>query len=443
MGKFNLSVVPLALCALLLGCTSMTDSLRLDTRLSKVGSTCQGDLGAYQLPRRLVRVVVTAGTNTRSEKFDIKVTEGKFVADKRQTFCLDFLSSGFAEERIGIARDGTLLTHVFTRTSDKTHDVAKKLVQAGADLAAFSQSNSLARKLAFETKDPTNALRIFEFDPMSEADARAVNDGLRPFGYCLYLKKYSDPFAPDWSSGICDDVYGNGGSKFISYRPTSYEPPSKTSGLDIIDDKPVSRSVQQRGILYRPLLTHTMVIMKQDNPGIDTAPWFPAGSIELQLPNASPPFLLKIKRALFVEAKTEVKLYKGMVQSIQIHKPSELLILSKFTVQVVQIVQNIPKQALKIFNNKVDNQIALMQINQDLIKQLKAENEARKKANLPLVDETPVGSNIGVGRSFREQNLAIRDAMGSCLSSRSAANAAKSAGVDHGTYCRKALETNR
>jgi len=429
------------LVAALTGCTEMTESILLDTRLSRQGTVCEGNLGAYSLPRREIKVTIKdAVDNGDRPGYSIDVVPGSYVPDANHVYCLDFLSARVADERIGVKRNGLLLERVYTKSTDKTLTEATKLVQAGADLISAKDARSRGR--ASQVKGGiagADVLRLFEFDPLIETDTRKVNAALRPYGYCIYLKRRGDDFAPDWSEAMCDPSGELGG--WLPYKSSvSYE-----TGNEYEDTKhkfhngrPVPEEIRQRGIFYRPELTHVLVVMRQDHPGVIGAPWHRAGSMRLKLPNASPPFLLNVKRSVFVEAKSDIKFNQGLIQSISIDKKSELLAVSEFVIDVVQIVQKIPSKALSILSNDVDNKLALIEANEDLITSLEAYNRARGVKQPPRDQVSTDATNIILGRQGVYGRSANEpDAMTTCLNNPEISNSPNPTAT-----CRRLLEKN-
>ncbi len=424
--------IPALIAVILLGaCSNMVSSNTVDTNLASVGATCASNTGAYHLPRRLIDVLLyTDASDPETEAgYDISLDEGRFVADASTMYCLDFLLSGFAEDRIGITRAGTLLTRVFTKAEDKSKEIATRLTQGAADLFAsglhgLPGDDRLSTFEAPKELAGKTIVRSFEFDPMDELATREVNASLRQFGYCLHLDGTSDPFVPEWALNVCDGRTGR------------YAPPQR-SGLDILVDEPVSPEDQSRGVLYRPQLSHSMVILRQDAPGVPGARWHRSGSKRIHLPNAAPTFLLEVKRAIFVTAETDISFVNGMIESVMVKKPSELEAISNFTVEALQIVYNIPARALEIFQNRAENTEALILANQELILTLEEHNLARREAARDSAGADGPLPGGGDGRSSFTGTNPAGNAMAQCL-----ANPAVRQFEDPRAYCEDAIRRN-
>src|SRR4249919_2400649 len=136
----GLSAIGTLLAIVVLSGCQMLDSRWIDTDPAQAGTTCHTNAGTYHLPRRLITVTITASTDTKGYGITVDKSSAAgapYVADRNETYCLDFLLSYLSADRVGIQRttDG-LLQHIFTQADDKTVDVAKSLIQGVADLAA-------------------------------------------------------------------------------------------------------------------------------------------------------------------------------------------------------------------------------------------------------------------------------------------------------------------
>ncbi|MCC7250507.1 hypothetical protein [Hyphomicrobium sp.] len=416
------------------GCVSMTASKDFDFSGSRAGLACRSDLGAYSLPRKLISVSIKTETSD-VENYGLEVDEGDYVADPKQVYCLDFLASSVADERVGVKRNNTnslLLERVYTKSIDKTLENAKKLIEAGADAIAFGQAKKYGRDATIGSGVAgQNTLRKFDFDPFVMADLRKVNGALRQFGYCIYLDHSVDALVPAWSQHACD-----GGGEWNALKGGNADM-TAPDYADIVDRRPISDELREEGIFYRPELTHLLVIMKQDQPGLEEAPWYRAGSMRLTMPNGAPPFLLRVERSVFVDAETDVKFKSGVMQSVAVDKKSELYALSDFAVEVVQVVQKIPTVTLAVVSNSVDNELALIAANEQLINTMQEYNHARgiNVANRALTLDT--NDMILQGYAPVVRSAAEPDAMSTCLNDPAHRNVPNPAAT-----CREILQRN-
>jgi hypothetical protein len=419
----------LALCTALLGGCQMLDSQWLDTDPTHSGSTCHSNAGTYHLPRRLITVTITASGDPKVKGHGITVdksskTGAPYVADRNETYCLDFLLSYLSADRVAIQRDPDgLLERIFTQADDKTRTIAQDSIQAAADLIASERAGSLARtsliRVFNEKGDPITAVAQFQFDPFVEREAREVNYALREFGYCVFIDPSNDPFVPPWSQEICREITGGGPRKARPERPhhappTVYkaDPAFPRSGLPIFDPRPVPQEIQAQGVLYRPELSHSLVVMRKPDPGSRFSEWRRAASDKIVMPNAAPAFVLKMERAIFVKAEADVYFTKGLIKSVSINKPSELLVAADLAVAATQIITGIPAQTLKIFSNRAQNSIALINTNAELIQTLR---DYRGDVNLSGIDLVPAAAQAQANTGLILGPNAAQARMAACL----------------------------
>lgn len=393
-----------------LGGCQMLDSRWLDTDPAQAGTTCHSNAGTYHLPRRLITVTITQegkGYGINVEKTGLNAP---YVADRNETYCLDFLLSYLSDDRVGIQRtpDG-LLQRVYTQADDKSKKIAQDVIQAGADLIASERANSLARSSVIRLKDTTGAavtaLAQFQFDPFVEREAREVNDALSQFNYCIYLDARNDAFAPPWSEQICRDIAAAGPKRSGGGRKSrgpsvvyKADPAYPRSGLAIFDPRPVPPELQARGILYRPELSHSLVVVRRPHKGARASEWHVVASDRIVVPNAAPAFIFQIERAIFVKAETDVQFSSGLIKNISVKKPSELLAAADLALAAAQIVTNIPAKALLILNNRTENTINLINTNAELINVLRQyKSDVNLEAFGPAAAQAQAGTGLILG----------------------------------------------
>jgi hypothetical protein len=181
------------------------------------------------------------------------------------------------------------------------------------------------------------------------------------------------------------------------------DPAFQRSGLPIFDPRPVPRELQQLGILYRPELTHRLVVIRNPDRGSRFSEWRPVASDRIVVPNAAPAFILEVKRAVFVKAETDVQFTSGLIKNISVKKPSELLAASNLAIAAAQIVTNIPAQALKIFNNRANNTIDLINTNAQLVALLR--DKAATGDISAAATQAQTGTNVILGRQLVVQGV--------------------------------------
>ncbi len=100
-----------------------------------------------------------------------------------------------------------------------------------------------------------------------------------------------------------------------------------------------------------------------------------------------------------MDTQTDVHFTSGLIKSILVNKPSELLAASKLAVSVAQIVTNIPKRALTIFNNRSENTIRLINTNAELIGLLRQyKDDVNLEAYGPAAAQAQAGTGLILGK---------------------------------------------
>jgi hypothetical protein len=340
LARYLYSILALAaaigLCA---GCSTMLDSNAADLQAT-IG--CTKNSGAYYLPKKLVKIEIRKGLK---RGYDFKVYDDlASVPDRRQIYCLDYLSSPTSHDEIAIARstDG-LLSRIYTRADDKSKEILTTLVDA-ATLAASAQR---ARDLIADTNQ-NPVLASYEFDPFDPEQSVIVNAGLRRFGYCIFVEGYTFPRdVPPLS--WCESP-----GRVAAYLPT------------VVADRLPPTDVSHGGVLYRPNMTHPLHVVHKLNPyGRDA--WKLALTRQIEVPNGSPAFVVQAKRSLFVDRITDLEFIDGVLTNISIKKPSEMAVFVDVPLYLARAVVGIPTKALKIRINDETNRLRLIAAQNDLI----------------------------------------------------------------------------
>lgn len=351
-----LCVVGLLALALLPGCQALvSDEIDL-SGVDPTRSACKDAAGAYSLPRHLLSFAVTKRESSPevAASYAIEDITTLVSADPRRIYCLDFLSSATATDKIAIARDGLLLTRIASSFSDQTIEIANKIV----DAAAQSIAAASGLRGAFITNDSKNYIVAqFDFDPFSHEEMIKVNRALAPLDHCVFLDPVNDPYVPAWQVNLC-----------TGYRQVGGDYPYY--GLPVISPVLPTTSVAESGILYRPLLTHKLVIMKRNHdPG--GTPWQLFQTQRISMTNAAPTFVLEVKRSAFVERKMSIAFNGGVLDTVSIVKPSEADAFARFALRTAQVIVSIPVRALVIGQTDAKNRQALINAQAALIQTLR------------------------------------------------------------------------
>jgi hypothetical protein len=362
--KFNFVIgVLLAILVAVAGCGSVYRTSSLDAYTQTQNQKfCTSSAGGYALPKGEVafsiqKVEVPAG----SGRFRYRIPEDasnvkiKFSPDASHTYCLDFLRQATSADAIRVKRENGMLKSVFSNVEDKSDEAIEEIAKGIGIAVAAAKGGGLGRGFSNEAGAANADVMQLQFDPFDAEVLTSVNEAMKYTGHCLYIEPDGDPLVPAWMRNQC----GMKGSFEVQA--------SKTSPAEVFENSEYEAGSGRLGILYKPLVPHTLVILKRDDP-TSGQPWRLWKQIVVEMPNRSPVFLLEVKRGLFTERTTEITFNNGLLDTVKIDKKSELNAASDLVVKLVQIAVQIPAKALIISTSDATNRAKLIETNQALIK---------------------------------------------------------------------------
>ncbi|MEM8971187.1 MAG: hypothetical protein AAGD43_03885 [Pseudomonadota bacterium] len=350
------------------------------------GPPCSITTGGYHLPLSLLELTVVLDKSTQpAHRYLLTINKTlKKVADRNHLYCLDYLANPFAEDHLGIDRtDDGLLRRVFTRAIDKSKDIAIKVIEGIGE--AVAGSSAFGRNATPRIQGEAGVVAIYEVDPFNYAAMREVNISLREFGYCIYLDPRADKYVEPWSARQC-------GVKYLEYehnirysKKGGYNRSHKDSDTSNVYVRQPDRrkhdtpeyEASRTGILYRPNLTHSLVVLRRDDP-TSYDPWILDTKRRIEMPNAAPIFSVRVERSLFVERKTDLLFDHGVLENVAINKKSELEAFMDIPLTAAQVIVGIPARILQIRLNTANNRQALINANFELLKVL---NQTKEEVN--------------------------------------------------------------
>lgn len=325
------------------------------------GYSCQHSAGAYALPRHTLTATVTFTDATSADpaRYDISIGTPQAKPDGKRVYCLDFLFSILSEDKISISRAGLLLTKIDTSFDDKTIEIANAVVDGAAALAAAQAG----QRGAVGVSGKKYLVASFEFDPFDHSELDKVNKALKELDHCVFIDPVNDPYVPSWQAHQC----------------SGYRPPDSAGypyyGIGVIDENPPPLRVANTGVLYKPLLTHKLVVMKKNHDPVGAA-WQIFETRRVSMSNAAPAFILEVKRAPLVKSQMTLEFENGVLKQVDIDKPSEAKALSGFILRTAQTIVSIPVRALVFGRTDAKNRQALIAAQADLIATLRAYNDS-------------------------------------------------------------------
>lgn len=375
----------LALSLSAAACTRVVETGGLAVPATGYAPTCRSTLGAYYLPRALLKLNVTAGPTTISTAgLNASTT---MVADRAQAFCLDYLAQPNSEDVVTARRDEHgLLSVVTSSVTDKTPDIAKSVAAIAENIAIQNGRDAAAG-------EPVDTLDL-EFDPFVWRELDLANKALRRFGFCVYVEGHS--FAA--SNGASPAQAVSEAERWCE-KPWPYHPRS-----DELARLPVPPETMRTGILYRPNAARKIVVMRKTDPGRRGARhWTLYQTRRVEMPNASPVLVIGVDRAAFANRKTTLKFNGGVLTDVTVDKKSELAGFVSIPLVVAQAIVDVPTQIVQVRIADTDNQIALLNAQSQLLDAI-----ANYKKNGP---EGARSARLGDGRSAVASNPDYRSGL--------------------------------
>ncbi|MER8859038.1 hypothetical protein NKI09_15450 [Mesorhizobium sp. M0757] len=377
---------------LMLGGCNVYQSTPLEAYAQTINTRfCKSTVGSYTLPKGELVMRIERKSLGNDGNYHYELSEGKsaeksdliaFIGDNR--YCLDFRSNGFYADSIGVTRDSSqLLTRVYSNTEDK----AKGVIQAVAEgVGTVIAAGSGARRFSSDDNGTQEVVQL-RFDPFDQDLLTQINDAILYTGHCIYIESEGDPYVPLWMLDQCTN------KKVVRSTHAEGNAPDKIK---------LAAGSGRFGIFYKPVLPHTLVILKKDDP-TSAQSWRVWKKKVIELPNRAPPFMIEVKRGLFTDRKTDITFQSGMLQSVKVDKKSELNAVADILVSVAQIAVQIPAKALIISTSEATNQKALIETNQALIQTLNALKAEQQKYALRAAGLTPdqlAALDAAGGRSY-------------------------------------------
>jgi hypothetical protein len=373
-------IAAIALCVFDQSCSAIYETAALEAPSPSRLAACRENMGTYFLPKGELEFVVvkTAIAGTNDFRYDMRTgladasTEGlsvQLTADQRHLYCIDYKANSLYSDLVRVQRtaDG-LLKSVYSNVEDQSKTIIENAAK-GVALAVAAESRLANRDLALDT--PAQIVESkWQFDPFDPELMTSVNQAIEKSGFCIYIDPMDDPFVPFWMRNQCTTA-----KEYVSYT-------SKGHAEEVFNTASFTAGEGRLGVLYKPALSHTLVILKRDDPTSGKA-WRVWRRQIVEMPNRAPVFMLQVSRGFFTTRKTEISFNQGMLASIVVDKQSELRAVTDALVNVVGIVVQIPAKALIIGNNEAKNQEALIKANQTLLQSYSLlEAEQKKRANV-------------------------------------------------------------
>jgi hypothetical protein len=309
-------------------------------------SNCASEAGAYSL-------------SATTWKFEIlRFGSGPFVmnglteqshTDSRFTYCLDYLASVLADDKLSIgyatattgSAAGTtgLLSYVASFSVDRSADIARDLIRT-IFVAISGNPNFGANRFSGNAQnvDPVTHGK-FELDPLDPEEMAAVNNQIKSFGFCLVLDDYTFDTDAVSAGAYCSNPFA-----------VSRKHPSPDVA-ELRGQRWLKPAAERGGILYRPRLPYTLSVYTKEDPRGPGA-WALRKTTVVELENLSPIVSLGLNRAVFAESRVGLEFDKGVLSNFCVAKTSEVAGFIDVPLDIVYGLVSLPSETIKAEINR-------------------------------------------------------------------------------------------
>jgi hypothetical protein len=340
-------------------------------------------LGSYALPRSLLQISVVNTTADGKTETALEGPTVRAVADLRHVYCLDYLANPTSHDIVDVKKtEEGLLSLVATDILDKSREIARTLTQTTFTLASGRRAET-----AGSTGTKSNRFR-YEFDPFDHADMAAMNERLRTLGFCL--------INPDWSfdpqrAGI--NGYCNAPEQTVAGAPPTWvvaqARQGHVRGNAVLPTTPQAPKVTDArllsGILYRPRLDHTLLILRKSRRG----GWELARRETVLLENVSPIFSVGVSRAFFSERISVLRFDRGVLGNVCLYKGSELEAVASVPFLVASAIVALPATLIQVRINTTEDRRRLAEVEEHLADLQRLVIEAAAAGTNPSLPNAP------------------------------------------------------
>jgi hypothetical protein len=311
------------------------------TPAAKKSPTCAMRDGTYTLPKRVVNLNVQSGGQRAIAAKDIQLSL-RYVPDRSQIFCLDYLLADRDRSNIVVKRnpDGSLtsISSQEPKTSTRRHDPFERDVRVSATGEGATR------------KSPVPTSIELQFDPLDPTDLERTNAILRERGLCVLLR----------GSSARDTRCGSKGEP---------SPGPATSGSGAA--RSTARRWARGAIFYRPNLRYQLHILAKADASKD-GPWRLLTMRTIELPNSAPTLSLGVSKEVFADNMLRLSFDHGVLTGIVARKKGESREYVELPLSIAHIGQDVPTQEIRVGPSESDNGRQIGQAQTRLLDALKA-----------------------------------------------------------------------
>jgi len=377
--------VAVVLALTVAGC-SMVGSSPIE-RMNAIG--CSSDAGAYYLSKTYFEIEIekwglfppaAADKPARPVRvwYEVKQVAAKRKPDREFGYCLDYLSSPTADEKVWVRKDADyLLSLISTQSIDQSAYIAKAIIGTLFRGIAIGQARALTPGLVAQKIE--TAFKG-EYDPLDRAQSAVINGALKQLGFCMVLENETFDARALSINAYCNDP------RLALAERSEKARPAKAAGNDAVF----------KGIAYRPRVPYNYYLFVRD-VAKGQASWKLRQSESITLESRATVINVGIDRTFFANRRTALIFDQGALKNICIYKSSELAELATIPLAIAKNVAALPANVMQLRIDNTNNFQKLATVESALIKAQQADLEllqggtsgAERPASAPVVDKTP------------------------------------------------------
>lgn len=351
------------------------------------GLGCRGTSGAYYLSKTYFKVKVVKrqiGQTWVNELVELMPTRRP---DRNQGYCLDYLASATADEKLHVQMDNDfLLKSISSEAVDQSGYIIKTLIRAAFTGITHVQARGL------RADGPPVDLFEGEWDPINPVQSAIVNAALKDTGFCVVVEGATFDLSRQTVDSYCNDPAAAYGVKGAPRGAFEAPPPN-------------DRRLQAKGILYRPRVPHAVYLFVNPTPG-RKGKWALAQVASIPIENDQPTVSVGVDRSFFAARKTALVFDQGALRNVCVHKTSELLEVSTIPLEIAKQVVALPTNVIQLKIQSTNNYTQLINAENELIKTQQSHYKALK--GIEGEKYAPTGASRADDTGFKPAELPER-----------------------------------
>ncbi|BCT67358.1 hypothetical protein [Nitrosospira sp. NRS527] len=307
--------------------------------------------------------------------YEINIGTPKLIADTSRTYFLNYESEAITDDNVSIGvGPNQLLQTVNTISTDQSGQAVTLLAKIGIDIAKIVMMSF------WEGASPSK----YKIDQTNKC---AYRDDIK-------INTYLDVTAPNermFSRAKLNELLADHGIEFVVTPDCNSASDGKK--CTTADSPPLG---ENSSVLFRGL-TDYGVTVRINAKLPDDIKWCKGIVItndireySLMLPNNGPVYAVDVSRARFVTKKTNLTIADGMLNKIDIDKPSSVVGGLKVPLEILEAIIAIPGELLTLRIKRIQDEGVLTKAQGDLllneIQRLKNENLLQQQHNSPAAN---------------------------------------------------------